>query len=298
MLTDFLDSWALFGDAYAAGWLIAACLGVCGVLLAARDQIFLGAAVAQSTTLGLAVALTLGSALAAGTGAALPDAHGHVHGPDAAWFASDRFALLVAVAFGALGAWVTTWGGESGGESREALTGWVFLLSGSGAVLLLTHSPHGLEEIKRLHAGTMLGATRQDLTWSACFALAVAAVFLARWRPILLQSVDPEHARACGIPVGRWNAGFLIALGLGLTLAIRCAGTLYAFGCLALPALAARHLCRELRGMLVVAPIVAVLGAAAGFVAAHRFDWPPAHAATAVLAALLPLAWLWRRLFA
>ncbi|MCZ7643910.1 MAG: metal ABC transporter permease [Planctomycetota bacterium] len=293
MFTEFLEAWTLFGDAWLTGWLLAAGLGACGVLLAARDQVFLGAAVAQATALGLAAALALGGLAAAGASETQdPHAHPHAHGmsgePD------ERFALALAAAFGVGGAWLTTLGGRK--ESREALTAWVFLASSAGAVLLLAHGPHGLEEVKRLHASTLLAATGADLAWSALFALGSAALLAGGWRKLLLLTVDPEMAAAAGLNVARWNALMLAWLGLGLALSIRCAGTLYAFGCLALPALAARQLCRELGAMLAVAPLLALGAAGAGFMLAHRFDLPPAHATVGLLAACLPAACLARRL--
>jgi ABC-type Mn2+/Zn2+ transport system permease subunit len=72
---------------------------------------------------------------------------------------------------------------------------------------------------------------------------------------------------------------------------IRVAGTLYAFGCLVLPALVAKNLCREVRQVLVLALAAAVCG----FVAAHAADTPPAHTTVALLCALLPLSWPVRR---
>ena len=74
------------------------------------------------------------------------------------------------------------------------------------------------------------------------------------------------------------------------------AGTLYTFGCLVLPALIAKNLCREVRPMLWVAPLFACAAALAGFVLANGLDWPPAHATVAILAGALPLAWALRSL--
>ena len=63
MITRFLASWALFSHAYITAWLIGILLSLVGVLVVARDQIFLGAAVAQAATLGIAVAMVLGDLL-------------------------------------------------------------------------------------------------------------------------------------------------------------------------------------------------------------------------------------------
>jgi hypothetical protein len=64
-------------------------------------------------------------------------------------------------------------------------------------------------------------------------------------------------------------------LGLAVGLSIRSAGMLYTFGCLVLPALVAKNICREVRPMFVVAPAVAVGTATVGFVLANHYDDPP-----------------------
>jgi ABC-type Mn2+/Zn2+ transport system permease subunit len=64
---------------------------------------------------------------------------------------------------------------------------------------------------------------------------------------------------------------------------------------LVLPALVAKNLCREVRPMFVVAPLVAICTAAIGFVLANHYDDPPAQMSVALLCLLLAIAWLVRR---
>ena len=71
---------------------------------------------------------------------------------------------------------------------------------------------------------------------------------------------------------------------------------LYTFGCLVLPALVAKNLCREVRPMFIVSPLVALGTGAAGFVLANHYDYPPAQMTVALLSLLLTIAWLLRRL--
>ena len=51
MIRSFLDTWFLFGHTWVVGWLVATLLSVVGVVVVARNQVFVGAAVAQSATL-------------------------------------------------------------------------------------------------------------------------------------------------------------------------------------------------------------------------------------------------------
>jgi ABC-type Mn2+/Zn2+ transport system permease subunit len=58
-----------------------------------------------------------------------------------------------------------------------------------------------------------------------------------------------------------------------------------------LPGLIAKNLCREVGTMLAVAPAIGLANALAAFVLANYYDYPPGQLATAMLAALLVVAW-------
>jgi len=277
MIESFLSSWALFHNTYLAGWLIGLLLSLVGVLVVARDQIFLGAAVSQASTLGIALAMWIGAWSAAHS---------------LSWFRSDAFLSLMAVAFSVLAALITGPGGETAGESHEALTGWVFLASGSLSILIVSHSPHGLEEIHRLLASSIIGATGEDVWAFGALAGLTALAIWAAHRRLVLFAMDPVMAAAVGMRTTRWAALASGCLGLAVGLSIRTSGMLYTFGCLVLPALVAKNLCREVRPMFVVAPVVAVGTGAVGFVLANHYDFPPAQMTVALLSLLLMVAWL------
>lgn len=281
MIEEFLSSWPLFQNTYLVGWSIALLLSLVGVLAVARDQIFIGAAISQASTLGIALAMWIGAWAAPAT---LP------------WFRSDGFLSTMAVAFSVIAALTTARGGGESRESHEAITGWVFLVSASLSILIVSHSPHGLEEIHRLLASSIIGATRADV-WGFGALAGLTALFLATThRRILLFLMDPAMAAAVGMNIARWAAIISTLLGLAVGLSIRSSGMLYTFGCLVLPALVAKNICREVRPMFLVAPLVAVTTGAIGFVLANHYDYPPAQMTVALLSLLLVMAWLFRRL--
>lgn len=276
MLGSFVASWELFQYTYLAGWLIGLLLALVGVLVVARDQIFIGVAVSQASTLGIALGLALGSLV--GT-ASVP------------WLRSDGFLSLLAVVFAVLAALLTAPRGEAGGESHEAITGWVFLTSASLAILLVAHSPHGLDEVQRLLSSSIIGATATDVwTFASLAGLTAAAVGLAH-RRMLLFAMDPAMATAVGVRVSVWAGGLAIWLGLAVGLSMRVSGMLYTFGSLVLPALVAKNVCREVAMVFLVAPGIAVGTSALGFVLANYYDYPPAQMTVALLSLLLIVAW-------
>lgn len=276
MIGEFIASWPLFATVYVAGWLIAVLLAMVGVLVVARDQIFLGAAVAQSSTLGVALSLWL---------ATLP------LGWFSGWMDRPEGHAVLGVSFSVLAALLTARPGGPGRESPEAVTGWVFILASSLSILLVSRSPHGLEEVQQILASSLIGATATDLVALGILtALTVAAVILLHQR-LLLFSLDPAMAEAVGLHPRRWGAATAVWLGLAVGGSLHAAGLIYAFGCLVLPALIAKSLCRQVRSMFWVAPAVGLAGAVAGFVLANHYDFPPGQLTVAILAVLLSGAW-------
>lgn len=279
MIHDFLASWALFGDGYLAGWLLSLLPPLLRVLVVARDQIFVGAAISQASLLGIAAALRLSSLIGTSAAAAL--------GSDAGLSAA---ATLCAV----LAALVTAGAPTCRGESHEAITGFVFLASASGAVLLLAHGPHGVEEIDRLVASTLLGATRGDVLLLAVLLVATLVALFRRNRELRLLLIDREMAEAVGLHVRRWGVAIVVWLGVVVGLSNRLAGSIFTFACLVLPALTARATCREVRTMFVVAPLVGLGSTVVAFVLAHGLDYPPGQTAALVQCLVPGRAWLAR----
>ena len=281
MIQSFISSWALFYQSYLDGWLVGLLLSIIGVLVVARDQIFIGAAVSQASTLG--IALTMWAALV-------------FHLERFSWFQSDVFFSVMAVIFSILAASITGRGGETGKESHEAITGWVFLISASLSILIVSHSPHGLEEIHRLLSSSIIGATAADIWSFSLLTLLTVFLILLLYRKILLFTLDPSMASAIGMKMKIWSLATSAWLGLAVGLSIRASGMLYTFGCLVLPALVAKNLCREVRHMFLVAPVVAILVGITGFALANGYDYPPGQMTVALFCLLLVLVWIFRRL--
>lgn len=276
MIEEFLDSWPLFYTTYLAGGAIAILLSLIGVWIVAREQIFLGAAIAQASALGIAALLWF-----AGLGVA-------ANWP---WFESRAAVDVCAVVASVTTALLTAVPHRRSGERGEARTAWIFLIAASLPMLLLAHSPHGLEEVHRLMFSTLLGAVPAELwSFAGLALLSIGAVW--RWHDRLrLLAMDPEMAAAVGMRTRLWTHAIALWLGIAIGLSIRVSGLIYTFGCLVLPTLVARNLCREVRAMLIVAPLVAAASTLVAFVIANHADIPPAHAAVALLCALVPLTW-------
>lgn len=279
MIESFLESWDLFWPTYTTGWLVAALLSLVGVFVVARDQIFLGAAVSQASALGIALALAA---------AALPIAE-EVH-----WLESESFPAVMAILFAVGASVATARGGIHRHESHEAVTGWVFLAGSSLSILVVSSSPRGVEEVHNLLFSTIIGASEGDVGRFAVLLAVTSTVVIALRRRLLLLTIDPPMALAVGVRVGVWELVTSAWFGLTIGLAIRVSGLLFTFGCLVLPSLIARTVCREVLPMVLVAPSIAVAACSIAFVLAHHYDFPPAQVAISLLALSLAAVWVLR----
>jgi ABC-type Mn2+/Zn2+ transport system permease subunit len=272
-LADFLAAWPLFGNAWLAGLLLAVLLPLLGVILVARDQVFLAAAIGQAGTLGIAFATWLGASVATA---------GH----------TDALALPAALAFAVLAAGLATRSGVRGGEQAQAREAFAFLLGGAGSMLLLARHPHGLAEVQRLMFSSLLGASALDAALAGAGAAAAVLACAVAGDRLLLWTFDPTTAQALGTNARAWARGVALAAGLAIGFGIHCAGLLFTFGVTVLPALVARRVARTMHGTLALAPVLGVIATAAGLVAAHALDLPPGQVVVALLCGALTIAWL------
>lgn len=207
-------------DAFVAGTAIALACGVVGTFLVLRAQVFAGDALSH-------VAFTGGLAAVAG-------------GVDVR-FGVFAASVVVALAMGALGT----------RRADDAAIGTMFaFVLGLGALFLALFTTHrsgggnGAAAVRVLF-GSLLGLTRGDV-WIALgvSALAVAAV-LALARPLLLASLDPQLARALGVPVRGLEVAFLGVVGAVAAEATQAVGALLLLGLVAAPAAAALRIARS-----------------------------------------------------
>lgn len=265
MISEFLNSWPLFAPSYLAALFAGLLLSLLGVIVVARAQVFIAAAVAQASLLGLALDTLLNT------------------GQPAAF----------AVACSILAALATGTRAQRGGTSHEEVTAWIFLVGASGSTLLLAKHPNGLKFVQATIASSLLGAAATDVVTFAVLAAVSGVAVLALRQRIVLFVCDPVMAAAVGMRIGAWSLALATALGLSTGLAIRSSGLLFTFGCLVLPALVAKNLCREAGTLFLVAPLVGTGSVLAGLVLANHYDFPPGQVIVVTLAALLAASWAW-----
>jgi zinc/manganese transport system permease protein len=115
--------------------------------------------------------------------------------------------------------------------------------AGLAAGFLFLNLYHGvLGGLESLLFGTFLGVSDQQVLVLAVVAVLSVAAAGVLARPLFFASVDPELARAAGVPVRALGVAFLLLLGLAVAATSQITGVLLVFTLLVAPAATAQHL--------------------------------------------------------
>jgi zinc transport system permease protein len=269
-----LDAVLLFRDALYGSLIIAVTCALLGVYVVLRRIVFVGAALAQVSSAGIALAYWL-----AGHGIAV----GFAEHPEALSLA----ATLASVAFFA--------GAMRGPVPPDARIGVWYATAAAAGILLIAKSAVG-EAHDIFLQGNILGITRADTIELLLVSVPVIAgqVFFAK--ELLFTSYDRETARTLGYKVRLWDLGFYLVLGAVISISMQFAGVLLVFNFLVLPAVTGLLLANGMTGTFLYSIGAALVAAVVGFTLSIPFDLPTGPTMIAVSAVLVMLAWLVRRL--
>ena len=197
-----------------------------------------------------------------------------VHGVSELSFAGAAFALLIGfdvVAGSIVGSIVAALiigiGGAKDSE-KNAIIG-VLMPFGLGLAILFLALYDGRAASKfGLLTGQIVAITPgQILTLIIC-ALAVLVALAIVWRPLMFSSLDPEVARAKGVPVNVLTIVFMLTLGLAVALSVQVVGVLLVLALLITPAAAATQLSASPVWVPVLSVIFAVTASVGGILIA------------------------------
>jgi zinc/manganese transport system permease protein len=171
-------------------------------------------------------------------------------------------ALVVAGLIGLLG---------QRASERDSTIG-VILAAGLGlGVFLLTYYHGFASEALNILFGNIFGISSDQILLLAIIAIAVAVVLGAMWRPLLFASVDPDAARARGVPTAVLGLLFLFVLAITVTEAAQLVGTLLVLSLAITPAAAAQRLTANPVTTTVLSVVFAVVSADGGLLLSFQF---------------------------
>lgn len=262
------------------GLLVGLACPLVGVYLILRRLIFMGVALPQISSCGIAFAFALhGWGLIA-----------HSEGSEGtlAFVGSSVFTLAAILG---LSIWE-----RRARASIEGAIGTVYVLAGAWSILLLVKNPYGEHGLLDRLKGEIISVSNADLGWTcAAFGVVALTLFLFN-KEFMLVSFDREMALTLKKRVAVWDALLFLLIGLTVSMAVLSVGPLVTFGFLLIPPLTAHLFARNMRVFAVAASLIGGLSALVGFCLAYRWDIPVGPTDVALLGVVYALAFVTRKL--
>ncbi len=237
-----------------------------GIHVIARKVIFVDLALAQIAALGATYALTLG------------------YDPNGDSFKISLFSL--AFTFVGAGAFAVARMRRER-VPQEAFIGIIFAAASAAAILILSKSATGGEDLKHMLVGDVLLVPMSEVIEMAIGYGAIGLFHVIFRRKFLAISLDPEGAEASGIRIRLWDVLFYMSFGVVITKSVAIVGVLLVFSYLVVPAVIAQMWSDTIRGRLLFGWAVAILASTAGIVWSFYSDYPTGPAIVVMLAMFL-----------
>ncbi len=250
-----------------------------GVFLVMRRLVFMGVALPQISSTGVAVALSLPLWLGFRL-AHHPSESAHA----LAFVGSITFSLAAILVLAVL---------ERRGRGQpEGRLGTAYVVAAALAILLLAKNPYGEIGWLDMLKGEVITISNFDLALTAgTLALVLVSLGLF-YKELLLVSFDREMALILGKNVVFWDVLLYLMIGLTVSMAVLSVGPLIAFGFLLIPALTAHLFAHNMRQFTALASLVGGAVAFLGFLIAYQLDLPVGPTDVVLLGALYGAAWV------
>ena len=249
-----------------------------GVFLVMRRLVFMGVALPQISSTGVAIALSLPLWF----GFKLSE-HGSHSVHELAFVGSIIFSLSAILVMAFL---------ERRGRGQpEGRLGTAYVVAAALGILLLAKNPYGEIGWLDMLKGEVIAIHTSDLILTAA-ALTLVLVTLGLFhKELILVSFDREMAIILGKNVVFWDVLLYLLIGLTVSMAVLSVGPLIAFGFLLIPALTAHLFARNMRQFTALASLIGGTAAFLGFWIAYQWDMPVGPTDVVLLGMLYAAAW-------
>ena len=240
-----------------------------GLHVIARKVIFVDLALAQIAALGATYAITLGYDL----------------NSDSLMVSlfSLAFTFVGAVAFA-----IARMRKEK--VPQEAFIGIIYAAASAAAILVLSKSATGGEELKHMLVGDILLVSLPTVIYMALLYVSLGIFHLIFRKKFLAISLDPERAEASGMNIRFWDLIFYVSFGVVIVKSVAIAGVLLVFSYLVVPAVIAQMFADTVAGRLLLGWLMAILASLLGIVWSFYSDYPTGPAIVVTLGLLLVLS--------
>ncbi len=207
--SDYGDLLALVHNSILAGAILGVVGGLIGVFVMKRDLAFAVHGISELSFAGASAALLFGANVVAGSVAG---------------------SLIAALLIGLLGARA---------RDRNSIIAVLMPFGlGLGILFLALYTGRSANKFGLL-TGQIVAVDDPQLLALLVISVVVIAGLLLMWRPLTFASVDPDVARARGLPVTAISIIFMVLLGLAVAISIQVVGALLVLSLLVTPAAAA-----------------------------------------------------------
>ena len=280
IIREILDPEFLLRNSVYISLLVGLACPLVGVFLVLRRLIFLGVALPQISSCGIACAFAL-----------------HTWGimPHLEEDSEHALAFLGSTVFTMVTILVLSFLERRGRGLTEGRVGTVYALAGAWSILLLVMNPYGEHGLLERLRGEIIAVTNGDLLMTAgVLGLVVACLFIFR-KELLLVSFDRDTAVALGKRVALWDALLFLLVGLTVSMAVLTVGPLVTFGFLLLPPLMGHMLARNMWQFALFSSLIGFLTAFAGFCLALHWELPVGPTDVALLGVLYLVLFLLKK---
>ena len=202
-----------------------------GTYLVLRRLIFMGVALPQISSCGIAFAFAL---------------HAWHLVPHLEGSSENALALGGSTLFTLAALFILTLLQRRSSGLAEARIGTAYVLAGAASILLLVKNPYGEHGLLDRLRGEIIAVSNTDLIMTAV-AFGIVTVLLVVFRKeFLLVSYDPEMAVTLRKNVLGWDSLLFLLIGLTISMSVLSVGPLVTFGFLLVPPLIARAVARNM----------------------------------------------------
>lgn len=156
------------------------------------------------------------------------------------------------------------------------------------ALVVLSQSPSISLDVSGLLFGDILAVSHNDLIVIFTTAIAVLAILISRWKPLMRFVLHADIAEVEGINTRNMRRLLMLMIALVVGISIKLVGILLITSLLILPAACARLLAKSPSHMAICATFISTIAVTLGLAASVHYDTPSGP--TIILAALLMLA--------
>jgi ABC-type Mn2+/Zn2+ transport system permease subunit len=273
-LLEILNPQFLLRNALYGGLIIGIVAPLVGVYLLARRMVFLGVALPQVSTAGIAAAFIWHAFF-----------HGH---PDRD--VNDFMIALVGSSLLTFGVIVVLALLER--RKRGILEGRVAMLyavAGAATILLVASDRITEIGILGLLKGEIIAIPDTELLILLLGYGTILVLLTVFHKELVLVTVDREMAISLGKRVGMWDLLLFGVIGVTISLGVLVVGPLVMFGFLIVPPMIAGRLAIGMRNVSVMAAAWGAGVALVGFAVAYRLDWPTGPTDVALAGVVLAL---------